>query len=79
MYPKAKIIRTVHNSSEKWFESFKNTIEPVGFDIFYFISVYSIRNLRLQCILAGKLFKKSITEYGEIEPRLYDLYDAQRI
>jgi hypothetical protein len=50
IYPNAKIILTVRDSGEKWFESVRNTIGPSATDILYLISVYPIRFLRLQCI-----------------------------
>ncbi|CAF3750791.1 unnamed protein product [Rotaria sordida] len=78
-YPKAKIILTVRDTGEKWFESMTNSIGPTATDISYYIAVYPIRFLRLQCIVAKKIFKKWMTEYGEIGPRIHDLYNARVI
>ncbi|CAF3610741.1 unnamed protein product [Rotaria socialis] len=78
-FPKAKFILTVRDSDEKWYESFKNTIGPVCTDIFYFIAVYPIRNLRLQCIFTRKLIKKWIHDYGEVGPKIHGLHNAQVI
>src|SRR5689334_12895680 len=76
-YPRAKIILTVRDSGEKWFESVKNTIEIVGTDNFFYFSVYPIRFLRLQCILARKLWQKWILEFGPVGPSTHDQYNAR--
>ncbi|CAF2709820.1 unnamed protein product [Rotaria sp. Silwood2] len=76
VYPEAKIILTVRDSGEKWYESFVNTIEPVCNDITYYIAVYPIRILRLQCIVARKFIQKWKIEYGKIGPHLHDTYNA---
>ncbi|CAF3698029.1 unnamed protein product [Rotaria sp. Silwood1] len=41
-YPKAKIVLTVRDSGEKWFESFQNTVGPVSVDNYYYFAVYLI-------------------------------------
>src|SRR5579871_4207801 len=65
-YPKAKIILTVRDDGAKWLESFKTTIGPISSDIFYFIAIYPIRHLRLQCILARKLLENWTNVHGSI-------------
>ncbi|CAF0960411.1 unnamed protein product [Rotaria sordida] len=78
-YPKAKVILTVRDNSEKWLESFKNSIGPVGLDIFFYIATYLIRRFRLQCIVVRKIMQKWMTEYGQIGPHIHELYNARVI
>jgi len=78
-YPQAKIILTVRDSNEKWFESFQNTIGPVGKSNFYYFCVYPIRFLRLQCKLGRQGLAKCMREYGEIGLSTYDKYNKRVI
>ena len=79
VYPKAKIILTVRDSGEKWFESFKTSVGPTGWDISNYIAIYPIRHLRLQCIVARKMNEKWTSEYGGIGPHIHDLHNARVI
>ncbi|UJR12969.1 hypothetical protein I4U23_017144 [Adineta vaga] len=79
VYPNSKIILTVRDSGEKWFESVENTIVPTGNDIFYLIAVYPIRFLRLQCLLGRRIHQRWITRYGSYGPQIHDLHNARVI
>ena len=76
-YPKAKMILTVRDSGQKWFESVQNTIGPSGTNISYLIIVYPIRFLRLQCIVNRKLFQRWINDYGKLGLHIHDLHNKQ--
>ncbi|CAF2374048.1 unnamed protein product [Rotaria sp. Silwood2] len=78
-YPKAKVILTVRDTGEKWFESLKNSVGPIGSDIFYYIAIYPIRHLRLQCIVARKIGKKWMNEYDQVGPHVHELHNARVI
>lgn len=78
-YPNAKIVLTVRDSAEKWFESVENTIGPTATDILCYIAIYPIRSLRLQCIANRKIFKRWIERYGVLGPRIHDLHNARVI
>jgi hypothetical protein len=78
-YPKAKIVLTVRDSDEKWYESFKNTVEQFATDDGLFFVLYPIRSLRLQGIIARKILEKWIAEYGEIGPRIHSQHNARVI
>ncbi|CAF2519744.1 unnamed protein product [Rotaria sp. Silwood2] len=79
LYPQAKLILTVRDSNEQWFECFNNSIAPLWLDNFFFITVYRLRNLRWLSIVARKIAKKWITEYGSIGPHIHELHNAQVI
>jgi hypothetical protein len=78
-YPQAKIILTVRDSNEKWFESFQNTIGLVATNNFYYFSIYLLRPLRLQKIMGRKMLKKWNKEYGPMRPAIHDLYNRRVI
>lgn len=79
MYPQAKLVLTVRDSSEKWFESFSNTVGPFFTTNSYFLTVYWVRLLRLQCILCHKIWKKWNHEFGHIGPDFHDRFNARII
>jgi hypothetical protein len=54
VYPQAKLILTVRDNREKWFENIQNSIGPTATDILYLIAVYPIQVLRLKCIFNRK-------------------------
>jgi len=58
IFPNAKLILTVRDSHEEWFECFKNSVATVWLDTFFFITIYPLRNLRGLCIVARKIAKK---------------------
>ena len=78
-YPKAKIVLTVRDSHEKWYESFTNTIGPLITDHILIFALYPIRSLRLQCIIARKIQKKWIAEYGGMGPQVHRQHNARVI
>ncbi|UJR11859.1 hypothetical protein I4U23_016039 [Adineta vaga] len=78
-YPKAKIILTVRDSAEKWFESVQNTIGSSGTDLSYLIIVYPIRFIRLQCLVNRKVFQTWIKDYGSLGPHIHDLHNEKII
>jgi hypothetical protein len=78
-HPQAKIILTVRENSEKWFESVSNTILTVHASYFYFLTIYPIRFLRLQCIVCRKSYTRWMAEYGDIGPWIHDRYNARVI
>jgi hypothetical protein len=57
-YLQAKIILTVRDSNEKWYESFQSTISAVIASDFFYFSIYLLRTSRLQRIMLGKMLKK---------------------
>ncbi len=77
-YPQAKIILSVRDSGEKWFESYQNTIGSAGTSNFYYFSVYLLRSSCLQHILGRKAIAKWTREYDEIGPSMHDKHN-QRI
>ncbi|UJR18533.1 hypothetical protein I4U23_005439 [Adineta vaga] len=78
-FPKAKIILTVRDSGEKWYESIQNTFgSTINSDLHYF-SMYLIRFLRLQCVVTRKLTRKWIREYGKIGPKMHDQHNKRVI
>jgi hypothetical protein len=78
-YPKAKIILTVRDNSEKWFESVENTFEIIMSDNMYYFSVFLIRFLRLQCVVARKIRGKWKAEFGRVGPWIHDQHNARVI
>ena len=78
-YPKAKIILTVRDNGEKWFESMQNAFGSLMEDNSYYFSVYPIRFLRLQWRVAQKLSRKWTAEYGRLGPRTHDQHNARVI
>ncbi|CAF1120975.1 unnamed protein product [Rotaria sordida] len=79
IYPKAKLILTVRDSNEQWFQCFKNSIAPIWLDNLFFINIYPLRNLRRLCVVARKMAKKWINEYGEIGPHIHELHNTRVI
>ncbi|UJR14405.1 hypothetical protein I4U23_001402 [Adineta vaga] len=77
-YPDAKIILTVRDSNEKWFESYQNTIGLIATSNFYHFSIYLIRFLRLQSIMGRQAVRKWIRDYGAIGPAMHEQHN-QRI
>jgi hypothetical protein len=78
-YPKAKVVLTVRESDEKWFESFQNSVAVFSIDNTYYFAVYLIRFLRLQCIVARVFWKKWINEFGPIGPKFHSYHNAKVI
>ena len=78
-YPKAKIILTVRDSGEKWFESWKTTIRIPFQDNLFYLTVYPYRFLRLQIRVCRKISDKWTAEFGQIGPQLHDKYNARVI
>ena len=79
IYPKAKLVLTIRDSDEEWYECFKNSISTIWLDNFFFIIIYPIRNLRLLCIVARKIAQRWINEYGTIGPHIHQLHNARVI
>ncbi|CAF2966818.1 unnamed protein product [Rotaria sp. Silwood2] len=79
IYPKAKIILTVRDNGEKWFESFQSTIASIFQDNSYYFAVYLIRFLHLQSIVCRKIEQKWINKYGNIGPSFHDQYNNRII
>jgi hypothetical protein len=78
-YPNAKVILTVRDSDEKWFESFQNTIGSIATSNFYYFCVYLIRNLRLQYLLGRKIFANWESRYDEVDPSMHDKHNKRII
>ena len=78
VYPKAKIILTVRDSSARWYESFK-VLEPIFADNSYLFSIYPVRFLRLQCLVVRKIYQKWVKEYGGVGPWVHDQHNAKVI
>ena len=77
-YPKAKIVLTVRDNGDKWYNSFK-AVEPTFADDSYFFAVYPIRFLRLQCIVLRKIYQRWKKEHGGIGPWVHDQHNARVI
>jgi hypothetical protein len=78
-YPRAKIVLTVRDSSEKWFESFDNTIRLVSADKSFYYITYLVKVVRLQCLVSHKSYKRWTSEFGRIGPSFHDEYNARLI
>jgi hypothetical protein len=78
-YPQAKIILTVRDSNEKWYESFQSTIGAAIASNFFYFSIYLIRTSRLQRIMLGKMLKKWNREYGPMGPSIHDQHNRRVI
>jgi hypothetical protein len=78
-YPNAKIVLTVRDNGEKWFESFENSIRPYFADDAYYLAIYLIEFLRLQCVVTRLLWKKWTNKFGRVGPWLHDQHNAQVI
>jgi hypothetical protein len=76
-YPQAKIILSVRDSSEKWFESFQNTIGSVVSSKFHGFSIYLFRFVRLHRIMVFKILKKWSREFGPVGPSFHDQYNKR--
>lgn len=79
VYPQARIILTVRDSNEKWFESFQNTIGCIVSSNFYDFAIYFLRYLRSHNILVAKMLKKWNKQYGSIGPLTHDQHNKQVI
>ena len=77
LYPKAKLILTVRDSDEEWFECFQNSIAPIWFDTFFFVNIYPLRNLRRLCRVARKIGQKFVNDYGQMGPHIHRLHNAK--
>ncbi|CAF0782844.1 unnamed protein product [Adineta steineri] len=78
-YPQAKIILSVRDSDEKWFESLQNTIGSVATDNFYYFAVYPLRFLRLQSRMGWKCWKRWTRYYDGIKPSMHDQHNKRVI
>ena len=78
-YPQTKLILTVRDSGERWFESFQNTVGSVMTSGFYHFAVYLVRLFRVQSTLIHKAMKKWIREYGSVEPSMHDRHNQRVI
>ena len=76
-YPAAKLVLTVRDSGDKWFESFSNTIRPVFANNGHYLTIYLIRYLRLQCTICRTIWKRWTLQYGQIGPSVHDQYNAR--
>ena len=75
--PAAKIVLTVRDNGEKWFESFCSTIRPVFADSTHYITIYLIWSLRLQCTICRTIWKRWTSQYGQIGPWVHDQYNTR--
>ena len=78
-FPMAKIILTVRDSDEKWFESLKNTIAAIHDDFWLRMAVLPFRNLRLASALGNKLFEKQFGQIEKLGPKIHSLHNAKVI
>ncbi|CAF1021509.1 unnamed protein product [Adineta ricciae] len=78
-YPNAKIILSVRDSNEKWFESFQNTIGLITCSRFYRFAVYPLRFLRLQSQMGEKTTQKWIRDYGSIDSKMHEKHNQRVI
>ena len=76
-YPKAKIVLTVRDSDEKWFESFEDTIGILATNNTYYYIIYLFRFLRLQATVTRLFYKKWQTEFGPITPKFHSFHNAK--
>jgi sulfotransferase family protein len=79
VYPQAKLVLTVRDSAEKWFESFDSTIRLVSADKTFYYLIYLAEVVRLQILVCQKGWQKWTSEYGRIGPWFYDQYNARVI
>ena len=78
-YPQAKLILTVRDSDEKWFQSYQNTIGSLLQSKFTYAAISVIRPLRLHYTLAQKCDEKFIRDYGEMGPLVHRKHNQQII
>ncbi|CAF0738314.1 unnamed protein product [Adineta ricciae] len=78
-YPQAKIILTVRDSNEKWFESFQNTIGSLMSNRFHVFLTYPLRSLRLLMKIGDEIGKKWRRDYGCISPSLHEQHNRRVI
>ena len=78
-YPKAKIILSIRDSGEKWYESWENSVKPIMTGNWFYFSVYLLEFLRLQCVVCRKIAKKWAEEDGGIGPWTHDRHNARVI
>ena len=78
-YPQAKLILSVRDSGEKWFESFQNTIGSALMSEIYHFATYLMRSLRLQRTLGRNGLRKWTREYGSLGPSLHDQHNQRVI
>jgi hypothetical protein len=76
-YPQAKIILTVRDTSEKWFESFQNTVGILITSRFHYFCTYLLRFLHSLQIMLGKIYKRWNKEFGPITPSFHDQYNRR--
>ena len=69
----------MRDNSEKWFNSFQNTIGSIATSKFYYFCIYLIPFLRSQYQLGRKALVKGQHEYGEIGPSLHDKHNKRII
>jgi hypothetical protein len=79
VHPKAKIILTVRDSDDKWFESFQNTIGGLAASSFYYFCIYLLQSSRLRYTLCEKFFAQWKIKYGEIGPSLHAKHNQRVI
>ena len=79
LYPKAKIILSVRDTDDVWFESYHNTVGQVGVRRLDYYCVYLIRFLRLPYTVAGKCSRNWSIKYGGIGPWIHKKHNAQVI
>jgi hypothetical protein len=78
-YPKAKIILSIRDSGEKWYESFENSIKPTMTDNWFYFSIYLLRFCRLSTVVCRKIGKQWAAEYGGFGPWIHDRHNARVI
>lgn len=78
-YPQAKIILTVRDSNEKWFESFQNTIGSLMSNRFHVFLTYPVRSLRLLMKIGNEIQKKWTRDYGCISSSLHEQHNRRVI
>jgi len=79
VYPHAKLVLTVRDSGEKWFESFESTLAPVSVGKSFYYIMYLAKVVRLQCLVCQKSYERWTSEFGRIGPWFHDQYNARVI
>ena len=78
-YPEAKLILTVRDSDEKWFQSYQSTIGTLLESNYIGFALYLRRPLRLHHRLAKKSRAKTIRDYGEFAPSIHSKHNEKII
>lgn len=77
VYPEAKLLLSVRDNDEKWYQSFQDTIGMFTENKFYYFIVYPVRFLRLQYTITRKAYQKWMHDYNGIQSPMHSQHNER--